>query len=466
MGSTFSEQNAEKLKQAQDRAKNDLDKKKAALAEAEAAKEQCLLEAAKLNAEKNKLVNEANDKIEELINANEDLKNEYQEAKNDIEYFDSEIKQLNKQQEELEKKQSETAKKAMDALKSGDKEKFNELKQETKDMDELIDQKTDTIHEAAAAKDEAQSRINAVKEQIEHSIMNAGMRDEGTDKELDAIKEKLLELDSKKQECDKLQGPIDEAKAAMPKYTAEDIEKMKDLPMRKKPQYYSLAHIQFGNSNDLKDLRNLPNSVNFRKYTMEPGVKNALNASEAIASANNETPLNPSLMTSPSKTFYMNQDYLFSDTLAKVNLNKESLKSAPEIQPLLLNEFQPYYKLELSEIYGGLLNAAGTLLNTVDGWLSFGSFGAKFRMGAQNNFIERISKDPSLLYDMKGTDVFDSTDATKGIRKRKFISSDPVQMVQNMFQRRHMAKHIRTSILWELVSQLTEQRKMVVWKCN
>jgi hypothetical protein len=458
MGSTFSEQNAEKLKQAQDRAKNDLDEKKAALAEAEAAKAACLKEAADLTAALNEKVEKATELIDNMQDLDED------EA---IGGIDENLAKQNIVNEYLEARResqraAETAKKAkQEAFETN--LKGNALAMnvaagkapsiELKDSIEATRAANERANAAQKAADEWSKKVESLKDLAEEAMKSiekggSGGRDSyAENEELSDVQRALEEKDAaekqlneKKQECDKLQGPIDDAKAAIT-YTDEDIEKMKDLPMRKKPQYYSMAHIQFGNSDELKDLRNLPNSVNFRKYKMEPGVKNALTMADSLA-ANNEEKLNPSLMTSPSKTFYMNQDYLFSDTLAKVNLNKESLKSAPEIQPLLLNEFQPYYKLELNDLYGGMLNGIGTVLGMADGLFKFGGWGAKFRMGAQNAFIDLISKDPSVLYDMSGTDVYNGTDASQAKRNRKFLSPDPVQTVQNMFQRRHMAKYI------------------------
>jgi hypothetical protein len=179
--------------------------------------------------------------------------------------------------------------------------------------------------------------------------------------------------------------------------------------------------------NNLLDLRNI-NEKNFRKN--KDGGQNE----------------------SPSKSYFMNKDFLIIDSLAIKCTNsltsseisqivhgiRENIEKAPLIQPLILNEFQPYDMLSPADLMPGSL-----LTKVTDGGknvINFFGGNVIVALGKNTimkNSIDEYSKHPSKLYR-----------STEQARTRTYFSSDPVQVVQNMFNGRKMVKYIPNSILW------------------
>lgn len=87
-------------------------------------------------------------------------------------------------------------------------------------------------------------------------------------------------------------------------------------------------------ANELFDLRNLPGGINFR------GIGKAQN-----------TISNENYTLSPSRSFYLT-DYRFADSLS-IN---EDLILNPKVQPIILNEFQPYDMLSPADVLDGIGN--------------------------------------------------------------------------------------------------------------
>lgn len=64
-----------------------------------------------------------------------------------------------------------------------------------------------------------------------------------------------------------------------------------------------------------------------------------------------------------SKSFYMNKDYLYTTALnAPIPLGKTTRANQPEIQKIIINEFQPYDVVSLGDLLGGVGNAIGGAL--------------------------------------------------------------------------------------------------------
>lgn len=133
--------------------------------------------------------------------------------------------------------------------------------------------------------------------------------------------------------------------------------------------------------------------------------------------------------TSPSKSFYMSaKDFLFSESLNLV----DTAINIPEIQPIILNEFQPdnqvYWVKGLASIGKSFFDVAKNGESDTSKVLNFASsiFGSSFgtfavgagKAIAQNMMITRYSLDPSKLYG-KNADLGDLS---------------PINTVRNMFK--------------------------------
>ena len=124
------------------------------------------------------------------------------------------------------------------------------------------------------------------------------------------------------------------------------------------------------------------------------------------------------IQLTPSRTFYMNQNYLFSDSLAKIGYDFQKFKSTPEIQPLIVNEFQPYQMLSIADLIPGMGDAlAGVMASAAK--LVGNTVVNIAKNAVHNNFLDRFSADPSQLY--------------RQSYKREYFTSDPVTQVRNMF---------------------------------
>lgn len=148
---------------------------------------------------------------------------------------------------------------------------------------------------------------------------------------------------------------------------------------------------------NLLDLRNLPGGKNFR---------NTGNSAGATGNG---------VVLSPSRSYFLT-DYRFAETLTLT----EDLLTNPKVQPLILNEFQPYEMISP----GDVLNGVGDGIMKIIGG-TVGTLATPIIKGAgkviQNKLIDLYASKTSELYKEGGS------------RKKKMFTADPVQVVQNMF---------------------------------
>lgn len=142
---------------------------------------------------------------------------------------------------------------------------------------------------------------------------------------------------------------------------------------------------------------------------------------EFIANPTFNSPIRPG--TSPSKSYYMStKDFLFSN---EFDLNvKDDFISKPEVQSIVLNEFQPQNIAYMTKYAGTLLRILegekGPISNFISGVFNFmGNVSAPLSAQSINALIERYSANPSLLYG-------NSSPAPDSI-------GNPIEMIRKMF---------------------------------
>lgn len=203
---------------------------------------------------------------------------------------------------------------------------------------------------------------------------------------------------------------------------------------------YAIQMYSESNKNpEIFDLRNICNK-NFRGFDEDTAkINREINSNEFfLKGTGKQMPV--------SRTYIMNRDYLITDTLALKSYDDfknsainevisgwhENLKNKIEIQPLILNEFQPYDVLTPGDLIPGVINAileGGKKLT--GGAAGIGvSFGRHTLMKKQ---IESIAADPSQLYNTSHTKTGASINLLENVRDRRYFTEDPVQVVQNMF---------------------------------
>ena len=204
----------------------------------------------------------------------------------------------------------------------------------------------------------------------------------------------------------------------------EQLRQQKEIENKYK---YKISSKRIKNEpNTLKDLRNISvsgNALNFRK---------------------NDTAVDEGINL-VSKSYYMNKDFLVIDALSLHSFDlisgginqtiygmAENLKNKSNIQPLILNEFQPYDMLTPADLIPNLLT---TITQGTDKLIG-GMGGIAVSIGKHyfmNHNIEQFSKNPELLYNESLDKDGNSIDLTMKNRVRKYFTTDPVQVVQNMF---------------------------------
>ena len=121
-----------------------------------------------------------------------------------------------------------------------------------------------------------------------------------------------------------------------------------------------------------------------------------------------------------SKSYYMNKNYLFTDSLnsPQGSIFNKNRNDVPEIQPLIINEFQPNVFLSIADILPGFVNKLGGALATI----AEDTIGPIVKIGSKyitEHFMKEAADDPDSLYGKT--------------HKYKRFTSDPVQTVRNMF---------------------------------
>ena len=124
--------------------------------------------------------------------------------------------------------------------------------------------------------------------------------------------------------------------------------------IKNKPIPSSEFQISNNNSHVLRDLRNL-DYRNFRGYfeSNANGERNNYNFASRHESDKEKDKRLP--LRSPSKSYIKGRDFMFADTLAAFNSDQTNLFK-PEIQPLILNEFQPNEMITPADLLGPLLD--------------------------------------------------------------------------------------------------------------
>ena len=112
----------------------------------------------------------------------------------------------------------------------------------------------------------------------------------------------------------------------------------------------------------------------------------------------------------------MNKDYLFTNNLhSPIPLGVVNRMNIPEIQPLIINEFQPNVMLSIADLMPKTLDELGGTLKGLMG-------GAVINIGRQyltNHLMQTAAANPDELY--------------LSSHKKARFSTDPVQNVRNMF---------------------------------
>jgi tetratricopeptide (TPR) repeat protein len=226
------------------------------------------------------------------------------------------------------------------------------------------------------------------------------------------------------------------------------IEKMKEVPVGRKNvsslaalranRFKSSTVVDKSNAgaldpNKLIDLRNV-NEKNFRGWSAD--------AMKGYAAAG--------ISLTPSRSFYMNQNYLFSDCLAKIGTDFQKFRSTPEIQQLILNEFQPYQMLSIKDLIPQIGETMGQI-----GMAAANAVGSNViaiaKNAIHNNFLDRYSQDPSTLYTTN--------------HKREYFTDDPVTQVRNMFNGGIWLNTYELPFYGKDYLKATNSRRLEDWSC-
>lgn len=186
---------------------------------------------------------------------------------------------------------------------------------------------------------------------------------------------------------------------------------------------------------DLKDLKDSykqtenalkNNNISKQKTDEKPVEKQKT----TIKSTNNENTKNNDIrnvngknfrkLNGESRSFYMNQNYLFTDTLLKPTLSLNNFKEKPEIQKLILHEFQPYQSLTIGDcLPGGAIAEGLSVVGQAVGDILLNGILNVGKMMFTNDTIDAVCREPSKLYSAK--------------HDGHFYTKDPIQQLHNMF---------------------------------
>lgn len=261
--------------------------------------------------------------------------------------------------------------------------------------------------------------LNANKEKNRLKDEAAGMEPSAEDKSLMAERDKAQQAASDKAaECEKAKAAVDAAKKNLDDlgYNRADIDNFVKVAASEKNTAAKYNVASYGNRNErsentIFDLRNL-NGANFRQN--DP---NAIKVSLASGAEGQRL--------SPSKSYYMNQDYLFTNSLASpIPLGSVNRASFPEIQTLILNEFQPYDMLSVADLLPGAVDLLVGITNKAAN-LAGGFVVNAAKNAIINSNIDKYSKKPDELYN--------GSLSKRKNGERSYFTADPVQQVENMF---------------------------------
>ena len=196
---------------------------------------------------------------------------------------------------------------------------------------------------------------------------------------------------------------------------ANEAAKAEDDRVRgEKDRRYNIGALTPNTSTaELYDLRNI-NYTNFR------GSKGSSADSETVGADGTKT-TTTTYRSGASKSYYMHIDYVFSNDL---NMSSIDEKYKQNIQPIILNEFQPNEMIQINDVIGGTLKGLDKVLAL--GLSVAGDFmkpGTKF---ITNILIDKVSKDPKSLYS--------TNRKNNSSPELKDLIFDPVLKVRNMFR--------------------------------
>lgn len=393
-----SEENNKKYDEARENALKKLQEARAAVQEANENNDACANALAEAQAQLDEM-NEGIEEAERICDARDEAK----EAQEEAERADKEYK---------------------DALKAANaaSKNLNAIKNSSFYWSKRSDQKA-----AQAAFDQAHAKMVAAgnakraadKALAESNAPSENAYNEAKEK-VDARDDAAKRVEDLAKECEQYEKEKEAAEKALEDlgYDENDLDSIKDLVRRAKKKYtgVSTAWARVLGKTEIEDLRNI-NGTNFRSVAQNNGVVNqrslnVMNGGDA--------------RVSPSRSFYMNEDYLFTDSLASPTLDSASFASKPELQTLILSEFQPDDMLSVADLLpksADKLAAVGEAVGKIGGNVAV----AIARNSIVNGFIEEYSKDPNKLYNMQ------FSGASSGTRKRHYFTPDPVQQIQNMF---------------------------------
>ena len=207
----------------------------------------------------------------------------------------------------------------------------------------------------------------------------------------------------------------------------EQLRQQKEIENKYK---YKISSKRIKNEpNTLKDLRNISvsgNALNFRK---------------------NDTAVDEGINL-VSKSYYMNKDFLIIDTLSlksedieRSNISEiaygfsKNIEKMSNIQPLILNEFQPFDMLSPADLMpAGIFEKLGEFTNKAIGFLGGNALISLGKNYLMKRNIDEFSKNPEQLYNI-ANEINGKTKINlhEKNRVRKYFTSDPVQVIQNMF---------------------------------
>ena len=190
--------------------------------------------------------------------------------------------------------------------------------------------------------------------------------------------------------------------------------------LNQKPNKYQISKP----SHKLVDLRNLYGK-NFRGWMedLTVGKDETSQLAQAVLEENKDK---IKTTVSASRSYVMKKDFMFSDTLA---VSHPDSIFTNDIQPLVLNEFQPKELITPADVLGPLLDSIIGLLTKVGGAL----VATGIKVGGKyitNRMIDNYSNNTALLY---GSASSRAHWDPKTRPAHQYFTKDPVKMVMNMF---------------------------------
>jgi hypothetical protein len=245
----------------------------------------------------------------------------------------------------------------------------------------------------------------------------------------------IIAIDARKQDLDKKEEELANAKALMDKYKSEfkaacEFLLQQSSKIQNQDSYQIASFASGKNYSKLFDLRNI-NDKNFRGNSIlkDAGLEN----NSMITDSTLNVMTNGNRVLNNSRSYIYNKDFLINDTLSlykdleidhgyRVAGISSGLITKPLVQSLILNEFQPYDVISPADVLPGAVGSIVGVLQTTGDLLGGNVIVALGKHAMNKSKVDDISLNPSQLYGLGAK-----------TRERKYFTSDPVQVVQNMF---------------------------------